>query len=155
MIRRPPRSTLFPYTTLFRSLPRDRGAQGEPWSWPCLWSVGLLPGDDGPDPATRVCNIAVPPRDQVNVTVKQGLARRFADIDSDVETRNRRVLRDDAVPDLIQQLIHRFAFLAVDIEKTRHVPPWQDQRMERSDRRGIAHGKGKRVRAYKPGLWER
>src|SRR2546430_628846 len=25
MIRRPPRSTLFPYTTLFRSLPVDRG----------------------------------------------------------------------------------------------------------------------------------
>src|SRR2546422_5495918 len=25
MIRRPPRSTLFPYTTLFRSRPRDRG----------------------------------------------------------------------------------------------------------------------------------
>src|SRR3712207_9256546 len=24
MIRRPPRSTLFPYTTLFRSVPRDR-----------------------------------------------------------------------------------------------------------------------------------
>src|SRR3989442_6511145 len=28
MIRRPPRSTLFPYTTLFRSL-RDRGGGGE------------------------------------------------------------------------------------------------------------------------------
>src|SRR5687768_17900453 len=28
MIRRPPRSTLFPYTTLFRSLP----AQAQPWS---------------------------------------------------------------------------------------------------------------------------
>src|SRR6266567_6857608 len=28
MIRRPPRSTLFPYTTLFRSRPRD--ARGEP-----------------------------------------------------------------------------------------------------------------------------
>src|SRR5260370_24252929 len=27
MIRRPPRSTLFPYTTLFRSYPRDRSAQ--------------------------------------------------------------------------------------------------------------------------------
>src|SRR2546426_8518128 len=25
MIRRPPRSTLFPYTTLFRSVPRDGG----------------------------------------------------------------------------------------------------------------------------------
>src|SRR5689334_24139854 len=33
MIRRPPRSTLFPYTTLFRSDPalaRDRGAAGQP-----------------------------------------------------------------------------------------------------------------------------
>src|SRR5438309_9323770 len=28
MIRRPPRSTLFPYTTLFRSRRRGRGAQG-------------------------------------------------------------------------------------------------------------------------------
>src|SRR5438034_8131591 len=40
MIRRPPRSTLFPYTTLFRSLGRDaeRDAAGE---------VGLdQPGDD-------------------------------------------------------------------------------------------------------------
>src|SRR5438034_1569094 len=25
MLRRPPRSTLFPYTTLFRSIPSDRG----------------------------------------------------------------------------------------------------------------------------------
>src|SRR3712207_7883565 len=30
MIRRPPRSTLFPYTTLFRSRPRRRGRRGEP-----------------------------------------------------------------------------------------------------------------------------
>src|SRR5690242_21102822 len=28
MIRRPPRSTLFPYTTLFRSPPGDRGSDG-------------------------------------------------------------------------------------------------------------------------------
>src|SRR3712207_8576986 len=28
MIRRPPRSTLFPYTTLFRSVPRSRRARG-------------------------------------------------------------------------------------------------------------------------------
>src|SRR3712207_8429011 len=28
MIRRPPRSTLFPYTTLFRSRARDRGDRG-------------------------------------------------------------------------------------------------------------------------------
>src|SRR5260221_4995912 len=30
MIRRPPRSTLFPYTTLFRSLHRHRGARHGP-----------------------------------------------------------------------------------------------------------------------------
>src|SRR3712207_9123686 len=30
MIRRPPRSTLFPYTTLFRSSPLARGGGGEP-----------------------------------------------------------------------------------------------------------------------------
>src|SRR3712207_8901048 len=28
MIRRPPRSTLFPYTTLFRSVPRQRDGSG-------------------------------------------------------------------------------------------------------------------------------
>src|SRR2546425_3040982 len=35
MIRRPPRSTLFPYTTLFRSLPSNKTltskANGQPW----------------------------------------------------------------------------------------------------------------------------
>src|SRR3712207_7811115 len=33
MIRRPPRSTLFPYTTLFRSYPEtvDAGVRGEEW----------------------------------------------------------------------------------------------------------------------------
>src|SRR2546425_7244021 len=30
MIRRPPRSTLFPYTTLFRSLGGDAGSAGHP-----------------------------------------------------------------------------------------------------------------------------
>src|SRR3712207_7381322 len=35
MIRLPPRSTLFPYTTLFRSLRRRRaGVDRVDWSWP-------------------------------------------------------------------------------------------------------------------------
>src|SRR3712207_7281264 len=55
MIRRPPRSTLFPYTTLFRSaaphlgrLPRRGGdaGQGLPWR-----AVG--PGGEGPAGARR------------------------------------------------------------------------------------------------------
>src|SRR5438034_7390175 len=34
MIRRPPRSTLFPYTTLFRSWPYWDGSCPRPWSLP-------------------------------------------------------------------------------------------------------------------------
>src|SRR6266540_4388868 len=34
MIRRPPRSTLFPYTTLFRSGPGARGAAAQPQAQP-------------------------------------------------------------------------------------------------------------------------
>src|SRR2546427_4710529 len=44
MIRRPPRSTLFPYTTLFRSEPRERVFERRSQSLvPCR----LLPGDVG------------------------------------------------------------------------------------------------------------
>src|SRR5258707_12066944 len=35
MIRRPPRSTLFPYTTLFRSGPRDERGQADKRGKPC------------------------------------------------------------------------------------------------------------------------
>src|SRR3989441_8452928 len=41
MIRRPPRSTLFPYTTLFRSINDLHGAL-EPQTWP--WSGGRAVG---------------------------------------------------------------------------------------------------------------
>src|SRR3712207_7077362 len=52
MIRRPPRSTLFPYTTLFRSEPvglgRDAGQPGEPRVDEAGVDVeGELPGERG------------------------------------------------------------------------------------------------------------
>src|SRR3712207_9203394 len=57
MIRRPPRSTLFPYTTLFRS-GRDSGRSpdvgwSKPWSEPCLFGLwtGRAPGAESPGPA--------------------------------------------------------------------------------------------------------
>src|SRR2546426_4589031 len=40
MIRRPPRSTLFPYTTLFRSLATDPACQGGAQS---QWGSGRVP----------------------------------------------------------------------------------------------------------------
>src|SRR3712207_7281486 len=45
MIRRPPRSTLFPYTTLFRSLPRllSHKAPDEPIR---VWSAGCATGEE-------------------------------------------------------------------------------------------------------------
>src|SRR2546430_6248930 len=54
MIRRPPRSTLFPYTTLFRSVD-VRGAGGRPprvfdQRWETVLSpLGVEPFDDGKD----------------------------------------------------------------------------------------------------------
>src|SRR2546427_9283793 len=51
MIRRPPRSTLFPYTTLFRSHVRARGVQqlghGEPDPARGAGDEGELPGEGG------------------------------------------------------------------------------------------------------------
>src|SRR2546425_1955765 len=50
MIRRPPRSTLFPYTTLFRSLGEDgrRGGRFTPGSPPDPAAGGLLGRDHNP-----------------------------------------------------------------------------------------------------------
>src|SRR2546422_7947454 len=51
MIRRPPRSTLFPYTTLFRSSRRRRSGQLTP---PVFETSVRTPGDGGIDPGDRV-----------------------------------------------------------------------------------------------------
>src|SRR5258706_11546057 len=56
MIRRPPRSTLFPYTTLFRSLPRRSAPSWKNWlkkkwkactNWRCPSSWKSAPGLTG------------------------------------------------------------------------------------------------------------
>src|SRR6266540_1240595 len=58
MIRRPPRSTLFPYTTLFRSRDRDGGPHRDgPDLLPPVAGVVAVPPDrvdraDGPGPAS-------------------------------------------------------------------------------------------------------
>src|SRR3712207_8432483 len=52
MIRRPPRSTLFPYTTLFRSLVGVWSATGRPRSARTWATTGLTPAP-GSDPAER------------------------------------------------------------------------------------------------------
>src|SRR5256885_10031650 len=54
MIRRPPRSTLFPYTTLFRSLRRHRGR----------WRSGRAPFPDRQDGSEAGLQPAAPRRDR-------------------------------------------------------------------------------------------
>src|SRR2546426_3134904 len=46
MIRRPPRSTLFPYTTLFRSHTRDGQAELPAWINPALHDAAVERGVD-------------------------------------------------------------------------------------------------------------
>src|SRR2546430_5424063 len=49
MIRRPPRSTLFPYTTLFRSRAGAGGGRGRGRAALHVQSHGILPGRGGRD----------------------------------------------------------------------------------------------------------
>src|SRR2546430_8226239 len=53
MIRRPPRSTLFPYTTLFRSLRRERAGHADDRRDDELGWAGNRSGIAGDGPATR------------------------------------------------------------------------------------------------------
>src|SRR2546422_8512867 len=72
MIRRPPRSTLFPYTTLFRSVRGPQGPDQEP----------LQPGQGALDPAQLDAvprrhhpSAACPPRRPPEQRVRQGPVR--------------------------------------------------------------------------------
>src|SRR5256885_13317028 len=68
MIRRPPRSTLFPYTTLFRSIPVCRllGGSGAPLRYPrrgtrgrvFLWNASVLQPDHTVVPTARTATLA-------------------------------------------------------------------------------------------------
>src|SRR5256885_5436449 len=67
MIRRPPRSTLFPYTTLFRSIPAARLLRQKP----PLEPVGE-PGDDRLETAQLLVEIgAQPPRSEEHTSELQ------------------------------------------------------------------------------------
>src|SRR3712207_7922773 len=74
MIRRPPRSTLFPYTTLFRSSDTDRGVR-------CRTSGGQAPTRGCRRPAPRVAGPSGPPHSMV-VHPEQDLDRKSTRLNS-------------------------------------------------------------------------
>src|SRR3712207_8765478 len=87
MIRRPPRSTLFPYTTLFRSGP-------VPPAWP-LGRVRPLPSSRPPAPSTSVSVVSlIPARHLVGVPREQHrLAARSEEHTSELQSRQYLVCR--------------------------------------------------------------
>src|SRR3712207_9357237 len=56
MIRRPPRSTLFPYTTLFRSALLDDPARARLWEQD-VQTVAIAPSDTPPAEAARLLEV--------------------------------------------------------------------------------------------------
>src|SRR2546426_2860811 len=95
MIRRPPRSTLFPYTTLFRSLrgrrqPREQRQRGELRDQQgLLVGGGDLPGD-GPrseehtselqSPCNLVCRLLLEKKKKKDTSTKRETAKTIRDI---------------------------------------------------------------------------
>src|SRR5438132_2934151 len=73
MIRRPPRSTLFPYTTLFRSLPEPPAPR---ISWPSASARARLPDADRSEEHTSelqshsdlVCRLLLEKKKKYNIT---------------------------------------------------------------------------------------
>src|SRR3712207_5757912 len=68
MIRRPPRSTLFPYTTLFRSSSIEgfaRIAESDMYLVPDLDTYAVIPWDSEPEMATArfICDVYTPKGD--------------------------------------------------------------------------------------------
>src|SRR5690348_17592891 len=60
MIRRPPRSTLFPYTTLFRSRPASAAAAGTPPAPEPAAPTGTAPASTGRDRKSTRLNSSHP-----------------------------------------------------------------------------------------------
>src|SRR2546430_12960514 len=76
MIRRPPRSTLFPYTTLFRSLPAQVRAPALPASGPLVFRVlsrvfGLLTRELSRVHGHSFRNVDVSPRSEEHTSELQ------------------------------------------------------------------------------------
>src|SRR2546430_11613442 len=88
MIRRPPRSTLFPYTTLFRSRPHE--------------GLGEWPLDDGCRPATHPVTLLA-----VEVPQVEGRARCDAGLEARAEARHAERNLPADLPEGADPILHR------------------------------------------------
>src|SRR3712207_8769358 len=80
MIRRPPRSTLFPYTTLFRSRQEGQPGGGDLQGQLRRRSTGGVLEGVGPDDGVQ--DVAKPPQDAVLVEARRRLDRKSTRLNS-------------------------------------------------------------------------
>src|SRR3712207_8076361 len=90
MIRRPPRSTLFPYTTLFRSLVCLRACASGPDAWT---DYGTPPGGDAGGRGTFCPTRALSPRSILLIIEQKCLAGRSEEHTSELQSRQYLVCR--------------------------------------------------------------
>src|SRR3712207_8620790 len=79
MIRRPPRSTLFPYTTLFRSIAGSGWLSASSWSWPSSPAARRRSEEHTSELQSRqylVCRLLLEKKNQAGLAV--GFAARLA-----------------------------------------------------------------------------
>jgi hypothetical protein len=107
--------------------------------------VGLA-GDDVADAAARIVHVAAKPRDDVDVEVHDGLARRGARVEPDVVAVGRELVVELPL-DLGDQGEHRRALVVGRGEPVRGHAPGHDQRVPGGHREAIAERERERVGA--------
>src|SRR5256885_9585058 len=102
MIRRPPRSTLFPYTTLFRSWPtapcggwRTATSKGTGFRWPVRW---WWPGASSEEhtselqsPCNLVCRLLL---EKKKLQLSDEQKAKLAQLQKELDATNRKLMRN-------------------------------------------------------------
>src|SRR2546427_7999936 len=98
MIRRPPRSTLFPYTTLFRSPPKTPYRAPKPWS-PCCPPASTWKASSSAVTARPACCSALPRRSEEHTSELQSQSNLVCRLLLEKKKSHRNASRNDHVVD--------------------------------------------------------
>ena len=108
-------------------------------------SVIAFPGDDVPHPATRVFHVSMPPGDKMDMTVKNRLPCRLADINPDVESCNGSIFLPDRVLRPKEEIIAGVHFRGPKVEPPGNMAFRDNQGVERGHRISIPEDESKLI----------
>src|SRR5688572_31615388 len=81
MIRRPPRTTLFPYTTLFRSTRSGSCSSARAWRWaPCRWRRSEEHTSELQSQSNLVCRLLLEKKKQVEPTREESSGGQLVEV---------------------------------------------------------------------------